>query len=189
MLILVRHGETAANAEGRLQGRIDLPLNELGRQQANRVAAALRAPARVISSPLVRATETAATFGAPVEVDERWIELDYGDYDGRPLTDVPADVWAGWRSDPTWAPPAGESLRDVGRRVRAACQELAPDAVERDIVVVSHVSPIKAAVGWALDADDGIAWRLHLGVAAICRIAIAPGGALLRSFNELAHLG
>lgn len=189
MLILVRHGQTAANAEGRLQGRVDLPLNELGTRQAALVAAAVGIPARVIASPLTRAHQTAAAFGLPVEVDERWVELDYGDFDGLPLGDVPPEVWRAWRDDPSWAPPGGESLTDVGSRVRAACADLAGEAAESDIVVVSHVSPIKAAVAWALQADDGVAWRLHLGVAAICRVSVAPGGPVLRSFNEQAHLG
>jgi bisphosphoglycerate-dependent phosphoglycerate mutase len=87
MLILLRHGQTEVNAGGRLQGRIDAPLTALGREQAVAAAAGLGRigpPTRVVSSPLRRARETAEAFGLPVEVDERWIELDYGDLDGVP---------------------------------------------------------------------------------------------------------
>jgi broad specificity phosphatase PhoE len=100
------------------------------------------------------------------------------------LADVPADVWATWRADPAWAPPGGESLTDVGARVRAACVDLADEAATRDVVVVSHVSPIKAAVAWALGVGDAVAWRMFLDVAGVCRIATGPSGPSLRSYNE-----
>lgn len=188
MLILVRHGQTVNNAEGRLLGRADPPLTELGRRQAATLAAAVGAVDRVVSSPLARARETAAVFGATVEVDERWIELDYGDYDGRPLADVPATLWATWRTDPTFAPPAGESLAAVGERVRAACEELAAEAADRQVVVVSHVSPIKAAVAWALGVGDEVAWRLFLDVASVSRVGFGPAGPVLRTYNDTTHL-
>jgi broad specificity phosphatase PhoE len=189
MLLVVRHGQTAANAAGQLLGRADVPLTETGLRQAEALAAALGTVDRVISSPLQRARQTAAAFGLPVEVDERWTELDYGIYDERPLGEVPADLWASWRGDAEFTPPEGESLASVGRRVRAACDDLVSAASDADVVVVSHVSPIKAAVAWALDADDRIAWRMFVAVASITRIGINDRGPILRSFNEVAHLG
>lgn len=188
MLILVRHGETAANASGLLLGRADPPLTERGAQQAGALARALPRPARVIASPLTRTRDTAAAFGVDVEVDERWIEMDYGDYDGVALGDVPADVWARWRSDLDFTPPGGESTRAVGERVRAACGDLLEAAADLDVVVVSHVSPIKAAVAWALGAGDEVVWRLRLSVASVTRVAVGPAGPTLTSFNEIAHL-
>lgn len=188
MIVLVRHGQTQNNAEGRLVGRADPPLTELGRRQAAALAAAVPAAARVVSSPLGRARQTAAVFGVPVEVDERWVEVDYGEYDGRPLAEVPPDLWRHWRSDPGYCPPGGESIAAVGERVRAASTELLAEAAERDIVVVSHVSPIKAAVAWALGVGDEVAWRLFLEVASVSRIVVGPHGPVLRSFNECAHL-
>lgn len=188
MLILVRHGQTANNAEGRLLGRADPPLTELGRRQAATLAAAVGPVDRVVSSPLARARETAEVFRVAVEVDEQWIELDYGDYDGRPLAEVPADMWATWRTDSTYAPPGGESIAAVGERVRAACEALAADAAERHVVVVSHVSPIKAAVAWALGVGDEVAWRLFLDVASVSRVGFGPAGPVLRTYNDTTHL-
>lgn len=188
MIVLVRHGQTAANADGLLQGRADRPLTELGERQADAVVAALARPAAVISSPLLRARRTAAAFGLPVTIDERWAELDYGDYDGRPLAAVPADEWDRWRADVTFAPPGGESLLDVGRRVRAACAELAGRAGDRDVVVVTHVSPIKAAVAWALDVGDAVSWRLYCAVASITRVDVSERGPVLAAYNQTAHL-
>ncbi len=188
VLVLARHGQTTANAAGLLLGRGDAPLTELGRRQALALGRALAGVSMVVSSPLGRAVETAEMIGAPVVVDPRWVEMDYGEYDGRPITEVPAEQWVRWRRDPAYRPPGGESLEEVGERVRAACAELARRAVEEDVVVLSHVSPIKAAVSWALGADDVAAWRMHLAVASVSRVALGPGGPVLHSFNETAHL-
>ncbi len=186
MLILVRHGQTAANAARLLLGRADPPLNDLGRRQAQALAAVegIAGARRVVTSPLLRTAQTAALLGPPVVVDDRWIEIDYGRYDGTPLVDVPAEVWTSWRADPGWAPEGGESLAAVGVRVRAACLELMEEAARDDIVVVSHVSPIKAAVAWALGTGDEAVWRMFLDVASVCRIGIGPEVPTLRSFNE-----
>ena len=184
MLVLVRHGQTDANARGLLLGRADPPLSELGRRQAAALATRIPADARVVASPLVRTRETAAAFGRPVDIDERWIELDYGEFDGKPVAEVPAEVWTDWRADAHFTPPGGESLVMLGVRVRAACEELLDDARERDVVVVSHVSPIKAALGWALGTGDEVGWRMFVKVASIARIAVGPWGPSLFSFNE-----
>ena len=187
-LIVVRHGRTASNANGLLLGRADPELDELGRVQAAALATVVSSPTRVISSPLRRCQETAAAFGVPVEIDERWIELDYGEWDQQPLTSIPAEVWARWRSDLDLRPPGGETMRELGIRVRAACAALIDDARDSDVVVVTHVSPLKAALAWALEVDDDIAWRLHVTPASVSRIGIRPNGAVLLSFNETAHL-
>ena len=139
----------------------------------------------MIASPLLRTRQTAEAFGRPVELDERWIELDYGELDGLPLRDVPPDLWREWRADPSFAPPGGESLAALGIRVRAACGELIDEIRERDVVVVSHVSPIKAAIAWALGAGDDLSWRLFVQVGSIARIGADQFGTTLRSFNEL----
>ena len=101
---------------------------------------------------------------------------------------MPAAVWQSWRTDETFRPPGGESFREVGERVRAACDELVEDAADRNVVVVSHVSPIKAAVAWALDVSGAVSWRMHLDVAAICRVSVSRRAVSLLTFNETAHL-
>ncbi|MGZ0176347.1 MAG: histidine phosphatase family protein [Acidimicrobiales bacterium] len=188
MLILLRHGRTKANAGGLLQGRIDLELDDLGQQQAQAAAAAIGKADRVIASPLVRAQQTAAAFGQPVETDERFIELDYGDWEAKPVKDVPVETWNEWRSDLDFRPPNGETLNELGSRVRGALADLAAEAVHQNIVVVSHVSPIKASVAWALGTGDETTWRLFLGQASICRVATTLDSARLIEFNVTAHL-
>jgi probable phosphoglycerate mutase len=189
MLIVVRHGRTAANAAGLLQGRIDLDLDDQGRAQAVAIAQAFAHVDAVVTSPLRRARQTAEAFGVPAMVDERWIELDYGDWDQVPIRGVSPEQWASWRADPAFEPPGGESLLALQRRVEGACAELMEEAAHRDIAIVSHVSPIKAAVAWALGVDAGVTWRMNVAQASISRIRVGPQGPVLVSFNETSHLG
>jgi alpha-ribazole phosphatase len=192
MLILVRHGRTAANAAGLLQGRLDQPLDEVGERQAVAVADLVRSTVgqvdEVISSPLRRARQTAEAFGEEITFDERWLELAYGKYEGVPHADVPSEVWRFWRDDPHFVPEGGESLAALDVRVRAACDDLMERSRDRNLVVVSHVSPMKAAVAWSLGVDLGISWRSHLSHASICRIDIRSSGPVLLTFNETVRI-
>jgi broad specificity phosphatase PhoE len=144
-LYVVRHGRTEANASGLLLGRADPELDEVGRAQAARIAAALPPGARVVSSPLARCRQTAEALAAHPETDDRLLEMDYGDFDLTPVAEVSDEVWAVWRSDPDFRPPNGESHRELGERVGAVLDELCADAASGDVIVVTHVSPIKAS--------------------------------------------
>jgi len=184
VIAFVRHGETPPNRAGLLLGRSDAALTDRGRAQAERLAEALAGleVARVITSPLRRARDTAAPIaaacGEAVEVDQRLVEIDYGEWEGRPLADLDREVVARWRRDGGFAPPGGESLEVVADRVASFCDETLDDRV---VVAVSHVSPIKAAVTWALRVPPELAWRMRLEVASITRIDRGP---VLLSFNE-----
>jgi broad specificity phosphatase PhoE len=160
MLWLARHGQTAENARGLLLGRADPPLSAVGRRQAVALARVVPPEGRVVSSPLRRARETAEALGRPVEIDERWIELDYGTLDGCRPADVDEAVWE-------------------------RCRQLTTDARDHDVVVVSHVSPIKAAIAWALEVGDAVAWRMFVRDGSIARIRIDSWGTVLMSFNEV----
>ena len=144
MIAFARHGETPPNRAGLLLGRSDAALTDKGRAQAERLAAALSGldVARVLTSPLRRACDTAAPIaaacGRSVEADDRLIEIDYGEWEGRPFTDLDPDVVAHWRRDGGFAPPGGESLEVVAGRVASFCDEWLDD---RLVVAVSHVSP------------------------------------------------
>lgn len=188
MLILLRHGRTAANEAGLLQGRLNQDLDELGRQQAVDAAAYITEVAgsvdSVIASPLKRAQQTAQAFGVEIETDERFIELSYGIYEGVPHAEVPSEVWQTWRNDYSFVPEGGESLAALDERVREACADLVERAAHENVVVVSHVSPMKSAVAWALGVDIGISWNCHLDHASICRVAVRGRRPILLTFNE-----
>jgi broad specificity phosphatase PhoE len=209
VLILVRHGQSEANAAGLLLGRADSSLTGLGRRQAGRIGEALaasaprsaggtreeRRPTRILTSPLARARTTAEIIrdvlgpGAPEpEVEDLLIELDYGELEGKRPADLAPGVWSAWRADPTWRPPGGESFVDLHARVDPLWASLAADAAGGDVIAVSHVSPIKAAVAWALGAGPELAWKLSLGVAAVTRISFSGPSPALVSFGETGHL-
>ena len=184
MLLLVRHGETMANRRRHLLGRADPPLTSTGWEQASALAAWLPRPDVLISSPLLRARQTAGVLGPHVQIDDRWIELDYGPYDEQPADAMAPEMWARWRAETEFTPPGVEPHASLASRVAEACEELAEDARSSVVVVVTHVSPIKAALAWALGVTHQIAWRMFVEDASVSRIDIESSGPAVRWFNR-----
>ena len=150
-----------------------------------------------MTSPLQRTVQTAeavaAVTGVPVTADEGFRETDFGDWDGLTFAEVrerwPAEMTA-WLADPQIAPPGGESFAEVSERVTAALARVLADRAGQRVLIVSHVTPIKTLVAAALLAPPPALFRMHLDVAALCEIDwYADGPAVLRSFNDTAHLG
>jgi broad specificity phosphatase PhoE len=149
-LHLVRHGETTHNLDGIVQGRIDLPLSDSGRQQASVLAACLSAEPveAVYSSPLKRARETAEILSSrlcvPVVEEAGLIEMDIGDLDGLTLAEVReryGEFLTVWRRDEsaTMPLPGGESLSDVQQRAWAAVERIAAaHQAGGGVILVSH---------------------------------------------------
>jgi len=150
IVAFIRHGPTGWNAEGRLQGRADIPLSEAGR----RMVAGWRAPAEiagfaVLASPLGRARETAAILGhrAP-EIDDRLVERDWGEWSGRLRADCRPDIdTMGGEA----APPGGESAAAVATRIAAVLADLAAAGTPR--LIVAHRGIIRAAYALATGWD------------------------------------
>ena len=191
MIVFARHGQTAPNRDGLVLGRADPELTEEGHRQAARLAAALAGEpvAAILTSPLVRARQTAEAVGAacgvPVAVDERLVEIDWGTWEGRPAGSLAVADVDRWRADEGTA-PEGESLDSLSHRVESFCVETLEH--EGLVVAVSHVSPIKAAAAWALGVDGTVAWRMFLGLASITRVGRGRTSPVLLSFNETGHL-
>lgn len=193
MLVLVRHGEATGNAAGVLLGRTDAPLTDRGVAQAVALAPRMGVAERCLSSPLRRAVGTAELLGlgVPVQLDERWIERDYGEEEGTPYRELGSPGWgvnSKW-SDVGYRPAGGESLADIAARVADACSELFAEGgkgarvKDADVIVVSHVSPIKAAVAWALGVGDEMVWRMHLSTASVTKIGWSAGAPQLVTYN------
>ena len=196
--LLLRHGQTPMSVQKRYAGRTDAPLTDTGVRQA--VAAAKRlAPAgiaAIVTSPLQRAVRTAeevaAATGVPVLADDGFRETDFGAWEGLTFAEVrerwPSEVTR-WLADPDVAPPGGESFAAVSERVTAALQRVLAGRARQTVLIVSHVTPIKMLVAAALLAPSAALYRMHLDVAALCEIDwYADGPAVLRSFNDTAHL-
>lgn len=195
-LILVRHGATAHSAEQRFSGRNDLPLDQVGRRQAAALAARpFGDVAAVISSPLRRARETAEVIadvlGLRPSVADAFAELDFGAFEGLTLAEVrerfPAEL-AAWGS-PDVAPPGGESFAALARRVRNGRTALIGEYPDANVLVVTHVTPIKMLVRAALDAPPTAIFRMHLDTGSVSVVDYpADGSSSLRLFNDTAHL-
>ena len=196
--VLLRHGQTSMSVQKRYAGRSDVPLTDTGVRQA--VAAAKRlAPAGIdliVSSPLQRAMRTAewvaGVTGVPVVADEDFRETDFGAWEGLTFAEVkerwPSEVTT-WLTDPMVAPPGGESFAEVSERVTAALHRVLAGRAGQTVLIVSHVTPIKTLIAAALLAPPLALYRMHLDVAALCEIDwYADGPAVLRSFNDTAHL-
>jgi broad specificity phosphatase PhoE len=157
-LLLIRHGPTEWNEARRLQGRADPGLSPRGRAEV----LSWRLPdawngARWLSSPLRRARETAALLTtAPVGIDERLIEMDWGAIEGRRLADLRAEDPAGMAANEArgldFRPPGGESPREVAERVRGLAAALAGEP--GPVVAITHKGVVRAALalatGWTM---------------------------------------
>jgi probable phosphoglycerate mutase len=169
-LVLLRHGRTQFNAEGRLQGQLDPPLDGVGRAEALSVAAAVRAltPAGVVSSDLARARTTAELIGLPFTTDERLREINLGTWQGLTLAAAreryPAE-WASWREGGDGARGGGESYLDLAKRGVAAMldalDQLGPAvSAEHPLLVVTHGGTARCIVSSLLELPEDLWWRV-----------------------------
>jgi probable phosphoglycerate mutase len=154
-LILVRHGESTWNADELLQGQLDPPLSERGREQSRALAAVVDGvpEERIVCSDLGRARETAELLGVrPSRFDARWREIDVGEWGGRPAAEIDAQgsELTNWRGGPRKA-PSGESWDDFAARVAGAVDELIEAG--GPWLVVCHGGCIRAAAAHVTGAD------------------------------------
>jgi 2,3-bisphosphoglycerate-dependent phosphoglycerate mutase len=197
-IIAIRHGETAWNVDTRIQGQLDIPLNETGRWQAARLAKALAAEpiAAVYASDLLRAWDTALSVGnaagLPVVTHEGLRERGFGIFQGRTYAEVEQlwpDLALRWRKrEPDFAPEGGESLVQLRERVTATAHELAARHPGEQIVMVGHGGVMdvlyRAATGQSLQAPR--TWEL--GNAAINRLLWTREGLTLVGWSDTLHL-
>ncbi|MEO5660427.1 MAG: histidine phosphatase family protein [Polaromonas sp.] len=197
-IIAIRHGETTWNVDTRIQGSMDIPLNPTGRQQAARMASALKDEpiTAVYASDLARAWETAQYLGRArdlqVKPETGLRERGFGDFEGKTFAEIEAQLpeqSLRWRTrDPEFAPAGGESLRELNHRVVEAAERLAARHPGELIALVGH--------GGVMDVLYRAATRLHiqaprtwtLGNAAINRLLWTPQGFTLVGWADTQHL-
>ncbi|MFF9280344.1 bifunctional RNase H/acid phosphatase [Streptomyces griseosporeus] len=200
--VLLRHGETPLTPQKRFSGSggTDPSLSDIGREQAERVAAALARRGtiqHIVSSPLARTRETAgivaARLGLEVTVEDGLRETDFGAWEGLTFGEVreryPDDLNA-WLASPEAAPTGGgESFAQTATRIAAARDKLVAAHAGRTVLLVTHVTPIKTLVRLALGAPPESLFRMELSAASLSVVAYyADGNASVRLLNDTAHL-
>ncbi len=199
-LVVVRHGVTEWNREGRFQGHLDPPLSEVGRREADLVAERLAAddlarPKRIVSSSLARAAETAATIGRAsgvgVKTDDRLMEIGQGEWEGRTHAELEvADArrYRAWRDAAgVRQPPGGESIDSAMARVGAVLEEFAT-ADAGTLCVVSHGGTIRVLARLLFDLADDRSWALDVDNASIGVATLVDGRWRLDRWNDTRHL-
>lgn len=183
-LLLVRHAETAGNAERLIQGQQDHPLSDRGREQAlllrNRLA---REPVHAAySSDLQRAADTAylALQGrdVPVITEVQLREMDFGEWDGRSQADLrreAPELVAQRRSDPlSFTPPGGEAFRAVVQRCEGFLEQVLERHPDDSVLVVSHGGPLSIILYRLLDIPPIYPWRFRFGNASLSIVEVLP---------------
>lgn len=197
-LVLVRHGETAWNAEQRIQGQLDIPLNERGLWQAERAGRALADEGlqAIYSSDLQRASATAAALarhtGLPVQTDAALRERAFGHFEGATFREIeerwPEDAARWRRREPDFGPGDGETLSAFYARSSAVALRLAARHPGQTLALVAHGGVLdclyRAATRIALDAPR--TWQI--GNASINRVLYSDGGLVLVGWADNGHL-
>jgi broad specificity phosphatase PhoE len=150
----------------------------------------------VISSPLLRARQTASAVATALDLepqmDDDWAEVGLGDWDGLSYAEIAAgwpEQYRDWRRSTAVAPPNGESLDDVAQRVAGACDRLVRAHPGRTVVVLSHTAPIRIVLARALTAGPAALWRLRIDPTSVSGLRFwADGGCEVAGVNSTAHL-
>jgi len=210
-LLLIRHGETAWNAERRLQGHSDIPLNQTGQQQAEALAAALQTEHldAIISSDLLRARQTAQAIadlqGMDLIIKPEWRERCFGGFEGEYYDDLAAKhpiAHAAWKARDVDAPfplgeRAGETIRQFHQRISSAAHQLSQSY--STIESATRQAPLKIALiahGGVLECMYRLAHQLPLNAprqapmlnASINRLSITKHEFRMMSWGDVAHL-
>ena len=191
-LLLIRHGESGWNRTRRLQGCLDSKLNRRGRLQAT----ALRARVKDIrftelwASPLGRTVETAQIlaegFTVPIRTHPGLREIDYGEWQGQPVSAIEGPYRAWLRNPVAGSPPGGESLRRFVNRVGATLDEIADTG--GTLGIVTHGGVIRAALCHYLGFLLQKFWWLTVDNVSITEIGIEADSVRLYRFNDFAHI-
>jgi alpha-ribazole phosphatase len=199
-LLLTRHGQTDWNIAGRYQGQSDIPLNQIGRSQAEGLAKRLSAETihAVYASDLSRAADTANRILSMQELapalqrDVRWRELSFGEWEGMNYKEMSAhspDIFAKWMLDPQHvSTPSGETLGHLAERVHSAFVELKNKHKDETVLVVSHSGALQALLAFTLGVDLNRYWQFRISQASLTELHVFPDSVTLNLLNDTTHL-
>jgi broad specificity phosphatase PhoE len=196
--LLVRHGESTWNAERRIQGQLDPPLTELGREQARRVAARFRGrgAAALYASDLCRASQTAEPVEKVLEMEavltKELREIALGAWEGRTREELIAEfpeVWSAWAREPDWdLVPGGEGAERFERRVRAVLADLLDRHQGGDVVVVTHGGVIQTALAGVVGRRTRGVFPFVIHNASLTVLQRFGGRTVVTVVNDTCHL-
>ena len=197
-IIAIRHGETTWNVATRIQGQLDIPLNDKGRQQGERLGRALadQAITAIYASDLSRAYDTALyvsqATGVQVVAEQGLRERGFGEFEGKTFAEIEAalpDQAVRWRKrDVAFCPAGGESLLQLQARVVSTAERLAARHPGELIALVGHGGVMDVLYRAATRLELGAARTWELGNAAINRLLWSPEGFSLVGWADSAHL-
>jgi probable phosphoglycerate mutase len=197
-ILAIRHGETAWNVDTRIQGQLDIPLNDTGHWQASRLGQALAGEdiSAIYASDLSRAWQTAEyvarACGARMHREPGLRERGFGHFEGRTFADIeaasPEDARRWRQRDPHFAPKGGESLVELYQRVVTAAERLAARHPGQLIALVGHGGVMDMLYRAATRLDLQAARTWPLGNAAINRLLWTPQGFSLVGWGDTLHL-
>ena len=195
---LVRHGQSVWNAAGRIQGQIDVELDEIGLQQAQRIAERLkREPiAAIYSSPLLRARSTAeviaAGFRLPVRLDARLMEYDFGVISGLTWNEVAEnhpELANRWLEDPWAVPVAGSEGRvNFAARVTSAMRDVCARHPAEQVAIVAHGGTFGVYLAAVLGLDLNRRHPFHFGNTSCSLVEMRESVFHIHSLNNTCHL-
>jgi probable phosphoglycerate mutase len=197
-VLIIRHGETAWNREEVFRGRADVPLSERGHKQAQLLAEALRNAGieAVYSSPLVRATATAAPLAEllalQVVTEGRLIDMSFGEWEGRARTELEQaepQLYRTWHEAPKqFRAPGGECLSEVLARAWPTFEEIAQRHDSGRVAIVSHRVVCKLLLCAAVGVGEEGFWRLRVDTASISAVEKNADGWVVTRLNDTHHL-
>ena len=197
-LLIVRHGETEWNAEGRIQGHTDIGLSEKGAEQARSLGQRLadRQIDVAYSSDLKRTSETAklALGGRDITLNEtpRLREYNKGIFEGMTLSEIqekfPAEYPKYLEKDLSYAPEGGETTRDVSTRMASIFAEIKANHLDETVLVVSHGGVLRAAMVSLLGMPLEGNWSFVFGNCGLTMVDTYTDNAVLRLFNDTSHI-
>ena len=197
-IILVRHGRTPWNKDKIFRGTVDIPLDEVGKQEASLAGEWLKGETiqAAYASPLSRAMVTARAIaqhhGVPVQELPGLIDINYGDWQGVPLAEVKVkyvDLYRQWETAPqTVRFPNGETLDEVRARALAAVDEVMTLNPDKTILLAAHRAVNKVLIAAFLGIDNSHYWRIGQDTTAINRFAGVGNTWHIQLVNDTCHL-